>query len=230
MEPLNLIPDGSLGKGQQKFLIQSEQDGLFFGSEFLQHILKSKASDSIVTSYLQDGDCVFKGQIGLSFNLKTGAFKREDLLSVVSYLSGAYTLLHCFAEKNFDFFIMAAPTPKFDFSEWEEKIIIKAGCHIQKCSKNICWRPEHITQALKKGNQQITLSNLKMSKAEIKKTLVSLPPSVTTNLHGNFLPSDLEEFTAFNINAVWPLCLQGFFPCLKMKILEESNGHRLSFK
>ena len=78
----------------QEFFIQSEQDGLFFCVDFLQDFLKnSDLKNQSVTAYLQDGDCILEGQTCLRVNLKDKTFKKEDLLSVVSYLSGAYTLL-----------------------------------------------------------------------------------------------------------------------------------------
>ena len=223
MEPASDFYSLSLPeKETQEFFIQSEQDGLFFGVDFLQHFLKnSNFKDQSVTTYLQDGDCILEGQTCLKVNLKDKTLKKEDLLSIVSYLSGAYTLLSCFTEKNFDFSIMASSTPDFSLSEWEKKAILKSGCLIQKCPENICFYPKDVIQALNKGEKQIILSNLKMSKEEIKTILRDLPSSVTASLHGSFIPSDLEKFSAFKLNSVWPVCLQGFFPLLKMKIVEE---------
>ena len=223
MEPAsNFSPLSLSEKETQEFSIQSEQDGLFFGLDFLQDFLKnSNFKDQSVTAYLQDGNCILEGQTCLKVNLTDKTLKKGELLSIVSYLSGAYTLLSCFTEKNFDFSIMASSTPGFPFSEWEEKAILKSGCLVQKCLENICFHPENAVQTLNKGEKQIILSNLKMSKEKIKDILRDLPPSVTASLQGSFLPSDLEEFSTFKLDSVWPVCLQGFFPCLKMKIIEE---------
>ena len=139
----------------QELFIQSEQDGLFFGFEFLQYFLKSSGfENSTVTAYMQDGDCVFKGQTCVGINLKDENIKKEDLLSAVSYFSGAYTLISCFTEKNFDFSISASLTQGFSFSEWEEKAILKAGALIKKCPENICLHPENAVEALKKGKNK----------------------------------------------------------------------------
>ena len=204
-----------------EFCIQSEQDGLFFGLDFLQNFLKDKEQASEFTAYLQEGGCVFKGQTLLKMDLKNSLFKKEDILSLVSYLSGAYTLLSCFTERNFDFTIAACSTSGFSFSDWEEKAVLKAGAVVQKLRKEACcYSEEEVYQALERGNKQIVLSDLKMSKEKIKSLLQTIPSSMECSLLGDFLPSDLEEFRSFHLQSVYPLCLQGYFPCLKMKLSE----------
>lgn len=205
-------------KPSEDFCIRAGQDGLFFGLGFLHSILKTPNDiPSPVIAYLQEGDCIFKGQICIKIDLTGTDFKKEDLISVVSYLSGAYTLLSCFTERNFDFSVMVNPTPDCSFSKWEEKACLKAGCNIQKPPANICFHPEVIEKALKKGEKQIVLSNSKMSNEDIKHILKGFPPFVTACMVGDFSPSDLEDFSGFHhLKAVWPTCLQGFFPLLKM--------------
>ena len=209
-------------EGMHEFFFQSEQDGLFFGLEFLKNFLKTGdgSEKPDITAYLQDGACVFKGQICLGVNLKDQIFKKEDLMSVVSYFSGAYTLISCFTEKNFDFSIMAFSSPDFALAEWEEEAILKAGGLIQQYPNNICFYPEEAHQAVEKGEKKIVLSNLKISKKELKDLLRLLPSYIECSLQGHFFPSDLEEFRAFNLKSVYPLCLQGSFPRLKMKLCE----------
>ena len=208
-------------KTRTEFFVQSEQDGLFFGLEFVRYFLKSEETEAPeVTAYLSEGECVFKGQTLFRINLRGKDLKKGELMSVVSYLSGAYTLISCFTEKNFDFSVMACSTPGFSFSDWEEKVILKAGGFIQKCPENICFRLEEVHQALERGDTQIILSYSKISREKIKSISSSLPSSVELSLQGSFLPSDLEDFRDFNLKSVWPLCLQGHFPLLKMKITD----------
>jgi len=205
---------------RRDFFIQSDQDGLFFGLECLQSFLKSGKGPEIpeVRAYFHDGDCVFKGQTLLRIDLKNNDFSKEDLVSIISYLSGVYTLVSCWTERNFNFSIMAGSTPGFSFPEWEKQAILKAGAGYGLCPANVCFDPEEVRLALDQGKRQVTLSHLKMSKEEIKSILQSLPPFVETSLKGSFFPADLEELRPFCLKSVYPLCLQGFFPCLKMKV------------
>ena len=203
-----------------EFCIQSEQDGLFFGLDFLRDFLKENDQTAEFIAYLQEGECVFKGQTLLKVNLKDNLFKKEDILSLVSYLSGAYTLLSCFTERNFDFAIAACSTPGFSFSGWEEKAILKAGAVVQKPEETVYCSNEEVRQALERGNKQIVLSTLKMSKEQIKNLLKSFPSFKECSLQGDFLPFDLEEFRSFRLKSVYPLCLQGCFPRLKVKLVE----------
>ena len=206
-------------KIQQDFFIQAEQDGLFFGVEFLELFLSSQADRSTfkITSYFQDGHCIFKGQTGLRVCIKDQIFSKEDLTSLVSYFSGVYTLVSCFIEKQFPFSLMASSTPEFIFSDWEEKTILKAGALVDKTPNKICFSSKDVQSFLAQGDKQITLSNLRMSKEEIKNLLNELPLSVEPSLQGTFFPLDLEEYSSFPLKSVWPDCLQGFFPCLQMK-------------
>ena len=209
-------------KGIQEFSIQTEQDGLFFGLEFLKDFFKSDNDSPEITAYLQEGECVFKGQILMRIHLKNKRYKMEDIVPVVSYLSGAYTLISCFTERNFDFSVMACSTPRFSLSEWEEKAILGAGGLIQKSPEDIsCYSENDVHQALEKGGRQIVLSCLKMSKKKIRDILQSLPHSVEPSLQGPFFPYDLEGFRDFHLKSVYPICLQGCFPQLKMKICAE---------
>ena len=208
-------------KTRPEFFIQSEQDGLFFGLEFLRHFLKTDDAEAPeITPYLQEGECVFRGQTLCRISLTGKDLKNQDLMAIVSYLSGAYTLISCFTEKNFKFSIMACSTSDFSFSEWEEKAILKAGGLVQKCPENICFHSDDVHQALKRGDTQIILNHSKISKEKMKSILRSLPSSVELSLQGPFFPSDLEELRDFNLKSVWPLCLQGYFPFLKMKIAD----------
>ena len=215
----------SFEKMSEEFFIQSEQDGLFFGLDCLKKVLESEDTSNAfeVTSYLQEGECVFQGQTLMKINLKDKKLEKESFMSILSYLSGAYTLVSCFTERNFDFSIMACSTPDFILFEWEEKAILKAGGLIQKCPETICCHSDHdVNQFLEKGEKQIILNGLKMSKEEIKNTLQSLPPSIESSLFGAFLPYDLEEFRFFQLKSIYPICLQGCFPRLKMKLYEDS--------
>ena len=200
------------------FFIQAEQDGLFFGLEFLQSLLSAENSEAFeITAYKQDGECVFKGQILLKIQLKTDRFKKEDLISVVSYLSGACSLTACFAYEDFDFSIMACSTQGFCFSKWEEKALLKAGAVIGKSPSSACSRLKEARQILNTGRKQIALNAETVSVQALKRTLDQLPSFAEISLQGPFLPSDLEELRGFCLKAVFPSCLQGYFPRMKMK-------------
>lgn len=137
---------------------------------------------------------------------------------MVSYLSGVYTLISCWTERNFDFSIMASSTPDFALSEWEEKAILKAGAQIGQFPEDICFDSKSVRQELDKGSKHITLSNMKMPEEKIKEILQSIPSHVKCSLHGSFFPSDLEGLRSLHLHSVYPLCLQGFFPQLKMTL------------
>ncbi len=210
-------------KGLDEFFIQAEQDGLFFGLKCLQQMLENPHDGPEITACLQEGECVIKGQTLLGIDLKGQDFKKEDLLSVVSYLSGAYTLISCFMERNFDFSIMAGSTPDFFLSEWEEQAILQAGGEIQKPPERASSSSERdIQQLLERGERKIILNGSKLPKEKIKSLLRLLPPSVERSLMGAFYPADLEEFRFLRLKSVYPLCLQGYFPRLKMKICESA--------
>jgi len=220
----NPFSSPSFEKMPQEFFVQSGQDGLFFGLDCLKEVLESQEAfhSFEITNYLQEGDCVFKGQILMKVHLKNKEMKQEDLISILSYLSGAYTLVSCFTERNFDFSIMACSTPDFFLSAWEEKAILKAGGFIQKCLENICCHSDHdVNQLLEKGEKQIILNGLKLSKKKIKSIFKSLPSSIESSLFGTFLPHDLEEFRFFQLKSVYPICLQGHFPHLKMQLCKD---------
>ena len=226
----------SFDKIKQDFFIQSEQDGLFFGLEFLKHILKPYPCS--ITAYLKDGDCFFKGQTCLELCLpfltlpdsslsedfsQNERIEKQDILSALSYFSGLYTLVSCWTERDFDFSIMAGLTPDFSFPEWEKKAILKAGGALKKPLKNECFLKEEVKQALKKGEEQVSLNSSKMSKKELKEILEEMPPYVEVFLRGSFWPSELEEFRDFNLKSVIPNQLEGYFPSLKMKIIESAG-------
>lgn len=207
-------------KTGQSFSILSDQDGLFFGVEFLQKLLEAPGGleSSELTAYQKDGDCIFKGQTLLNIHLRNTNFKKEDLVSAVGYLSGAYTLVSCFTEREFNFSITACPTPGFLFADWERRLIEKARALVQKCPDNVYFYRDEVQQALNRGEQKIVLSALKISKKDLLDILQTMPYNVEVCLQGNFLPADLEEFRDLNLKSVYPLCLQGYFSSLKMRV------------
>ena len=207
-------------KREQDFFFQSEQDGLFFGLEFLKHILssESKVENCEITAFLQDGDCLFKGQTILGVRLKDSSFKKEDFLPALSYFSGVYTLVSCFVEKKWDFAIAGSSSPNFAYPEWEEKAILKAGGLVKKVPEKMSNSEKEILQALEKGETQIFFNSLRTKPKELKKVLQKFS-NIKFSLYGPFFPEDLENFRNFHINTVYPVCLQGFFPCLKIKLV-----------
>lgn len=205
----------------QDFFFQSEQDGLFFGLDFLNHILSPKdhVEKPEITAYFQDGDCIFKNQTILRIQqLQTNVFEKKELLFVISYLSGVYTLVSCFIERQWDFSIIGSSSDDFLFFEWEEKAISKAGGLVQKTPQKMFFSQKEVLQAIEAGEKKIILNSLKINVVELKNILQKFPQT-EFSLYGSFLPEDLEEFRYDNISSVYPLCLQGSFPCLKMKLI-----------
>ena len=199
--------------------IQSQQDGLFFGLDYLKNYLRFDDPDQIKV-YFSDGDCVFKNQTLLSLSEENIELKKEDLLSAISYLSGAYTLISCFSAKNFNFSICADLTSDFELSRWEEQAILKAGAVVRAFPKNFL-SLEQVQNKLKQKSGSIVLSEFKISRDTIKSCLKTADSSIRFDLHGSFLPSDLEGFREFeNIGSVYSVYLQGSFPCLPMKFLD----------
>ena len=204
-------------KNQPKCLIQSQQDGLFFGLSYLQDTLTPE-NFSQIRAYFSEGSCVFKGQTVLSMGLKEVKLKKEKLMSAISYLSGVYTLISCFTEKVFDFSICANTTPDFELAPWEEQAILKAGAVIRSFPKKLL-SLEQIQLRLNKKSSPLVLSEFKISRNQIKQILQTESSFASFDLHGSFLPSDLEEFREFsNIHSVYSVYLQGLFPFLPMQL------------
>lgn len=226
METADFI-SSTKNKIRQSFFVQAQQDGLCFGLNFLNLFLEeNKEEDEFeLQPYVSEGECVFKDQTLLKCDFTVNeSLNKENLFSLISYFSGAYTLLSCFTEKNFNFSVYAGSTPDFHLAKWEEESILKAGAFIGKPPELICDSAEDVEKSLDKA-KSVVLSNLKMSHEEIKKIIDSLPSSVEVCLYGAFLPSDLEEFENGNLRACYPICLQGHFPQMKMnlaKLFEKS--------
>ena len=193
--------------------LQCLQDGLFFGLDYLKKALTLSSVDS----YYFDGDCVFKGQTVLYIKPEQASQKREISL-ILSYLSGAYTLVSCFIEKRFDFDVCAGFTKNFSHKEGEKQAVLKAGADfIEEAVKPKLDFNEVKKRAEKRGAEEVLLlSEEKMPRLQIQKILKER--SHPFDLHGSFLPSDLEEFRPFsNIRAVYSSYLEGRFPRLKMQ-------------
>ena len=135
-------------------------------------------------------------------------------------MSGAYTLISCWTERNFDFSICADFTSDFELSQWEKQAILKSGAVVRSFPTEFL-SLEQIQKKLKQNSQPILLSESKIRRDQIKNLLKKADSSAVFNLHGFFLPSDLEEFRDFeNISAVYSIYLKGSFPCLPMKFVE----------
>lgn len=189
------------------------QDGLFFGLSYLKEILPGED----FSSYCSEGRVIFKGQKALYMEESP---QKETIGFLLSYLSGAYTLISCFMEKNFDFKIGASSTKGFLYKEGEEQAILKAGA--SRTAKDLKKQAQNLDEVIKRAKKQNTesallLSGEKISLPQIKKVLQDFP-NQDFNVSAHLLPSDLEEWREFkNIQAVYPYCLQGGFPLLKMQ-------------
>ena len=196
----------------KKNSLECLQDGLFFGLEYL----KTKLTPSDFSTFFKDGSLILKGQKAF---YREEESQKENIAFLLSYLSGAYTLVSCFTGRNFPFKIGATVTKDFIHKEGEEHAILKAGAVLSKESKEPVRNLEYLLKELKKTDPKdcCFLSEKKISRQEIKQTLETFPEQ-DFNVEGHFLPSDLEKWRGFkNIKTVQPYCLQGNFPLLKMQ-------------
>ena len=194
------------------------QDGLFFGLNYL----KKNLTLPDFSSYFREGDLIFKGQkvLSLEEDSQKSAPNKESLSFLLSYLSGAYTLISCFTERNFDFEIGAATTKDFLYREGEEQAILKAGAIFCKKLKKPTPNFNEFLKELRKKptpKESYFLNDEIFSLQEIKETLETFPEQ-SFEIKANLLPSHLEKWRHFkNIKTVHPSCLQGSFPLLKMQ-------------
>ena len=192
------------------------QDGLFFGLEYLQQ----KFPLTQLSSYAKSSDLIFKGQKIISLEESPKSKSQKEALSfLLSYLSGAYTLISCFTERHFDFKIIANSTQKFLHQEGEKQAIVKAGALLNQNKEKPSLNFQELLKELEKTNPQESylLNTEKLSLKEITNILQNYP-SHSFEIKAKLLPSDLEQWRDFkNIQAVQPFYLQGHFPLLKMK-------------
>ena len=194
------------------------QDGLFFGLDYL----KKNLTLPDFSSYFKDGDLIFKGQKALSLeeDSQESDPNKESLAFLLSYLSGAYTLISCFTERNFDFEIGAVATKDFLHKEGEEQAILKAGAVFYKKLKKAAPNFNELLKELRKKptpKENCFLNDESFSLQEIKETLETFPEQ-NFEIKASLFPSDLEKWRHFkNLKTVHPSCLQGSFPLLKMQ-------------
>ena len=190
------------------------QDGLFFGLEYLQQ----KFPLAPFSSYAKSSDLIFKGQKIISLE-ESPKSQKEALSFLLSYLSGAYTLISCFTERHFDFKIIAGTTQNFLHQEGEEQAIVKAGALLYKNKEKPSLNFQELLKELEKTNpkESYLLNTEKLSLKEITNLLQNYP-SQSFEIQAQLIPSDLEQWRDFkNIQTLYPSCLQGHFPLLKMK-------------
>ena len=194
------------------------QDGLFFGLNYL----KKNLTLPDVSPHFREGDLIFKGQKALSLeeDSQKPAPNKESLAFLLSYLSGAYTLISCFTERNFDFEIGAAGTKGFLYKEGEEQAILKAGAVFYKKLKKAAPNFNELLKELRKKTtpkESCFLNDEIFSLQEIKETLEAFPEQ-NFEIKASLFPSELEKWRHFkNIKTVHPSRLQGSFPLLKMQ-------------
>ena len=191
------------------------QDGLFFGLEYL----KEKQMLPDISSYCHEGKVIFKGQKILSLEEEPEKQALQEISFLLSYLSGAYTLISCFTERNFDFKIGVTSTKNFLHKAGEEQSILKAGAFFYKKLKKPIPSFEELRKRAGKTNtkESLFLSEESLSLQEIQSALENFPEQ-TFNIKASLLPSDLEKWRHFkNIQTFYPSCLAGNFPRLKMQ-------------
>ena len=195
------------------YRIQCLQEGLFFGLEYIKSQLPFAGY-----SYFLDGDYIFEGQTLLS--LYEGK-NRDSIVSLLSYLSGAYTLASCFSEIPFPFSVCAYGTPHFAYNEGEKQALLKAGMSFKKLPEEKFLSPQEF-KAKRSHFDRAYLRVSRSNKEEVKRILRDSQQEF--ELMGNLFPKEWEDFTdCNNIQAVYPLCLQGFFPALNLKAFPEAE-------
>jgi len=186
------------------------QDGLLFGIDGLKEDFPD------LFPHFKEGDLILKGQKILSTKEGKSKLPKEDFAFLISYLSGAYTLISCFTERLFDFKIGASSTKNFLYKKREEQAILKAGAFLyNKFKKPV----SSFDELSKKSNstESYFLSDSLFSLKEIKQALESFPQQ-NFEVKAKLFPSDLEDWRHFkNIKSFYPDCLQGNFPLLKMQ-------------
>ena len=192
---------------EKEQFIQCLQDGLFFGLEYLRTIFPVEGR-----FYFSDGDLIFKSQTAFSLN---DSPNRNALVSLLSYFSGVYTLALCFSERNFNFPVCAYWTESFKFNEGEKQALLKAGLTLKKAPTKKFLNPKEFS-AQSKPSENVFLKVSSSDKNQVRQILENSHQKF--ELMGDFTPVDWEDFRDFhNIERIYPMCLQGFFPSLAMK-------------
>ena len=196
--------------------IRSDQKGLFYGLEFVREEMEEffHSLEFKLIPFFKDGDMIFKNQKLLQLYFKEPAPPEvlQKIEKILSYFSGLYTLSSLWVE-DVNTKVMASPTPKFPYSDLEEKAILQSGAHLGKPSMNPCHTFLEAKELLKKEGEIYLLAD-NFSKKELEEILNEKKDSLI-NLQGHI---QLEDVKDLEFDSLYPSLLQGHFPSLKMKI------------
>ncbi len=210
----NPTPSSSpyISKKSPFYQIAFEQDAIFSGCEYFNSLETSLEISKDITWHIKDGECILKGQVCMEIFQEIENL--NEILKVISYLSGISTLARCYTESSHHTSIIGTPLKNSPWLKWETKSLSYGGVDTKPClPEKICYSEKDLNLQ----DQIIALSS-KMPRDELVKCLKKLPDHKIKGLYGFILPQDLEKLSDLPINVIWPDLLQGSFPCVKIKI------------
>ena len=205
-------------KAKQSFQIRAEQDFIFFGREFSNSFLEKEIHEE-VSWFVQDGDCILKGQVPLRFF--TNEFTNlSSLLESLCYLSGIATLTRCYTENAGDFTVVGSILKDSPFPDWQKKAIHMGG-GITDFSLTTCSSEKNLPALIKKNPLAIALDVSIFSESDCMTYLKEIPKEIKRGICGPILPEDIVKFLSHPLDFIKPSFLQGNFPSVKMTMTEE---------
>ncbi len=202
-------PSYYTSKKTQFYQIVFEQDAIFSGVEYLTSTLENSEN---ISWYIKDGECILKGQTCMEIFQEIEGL--NEMIKVISYLSGISTLARCYTELSNDTPIIGSPVKDSPLFEWEIKSLFYGGVDIKPhCPEKIY----HLEEDLNLKDSVIAL-NSNIPRDKLKSLLKKIPSQKIKGLYGSILPRDLKKFNDLPINVIWPEILQGPFPLVKIKI------------
>ena len=204
-------------KAKHSFQIRAEQDFIFFGREFANSFLE-KENHEEVSWFVQDGDCILKGQVPLRFF--TNEFTNlSSLLESICYLSGTATLVRCYTENAGNFTVIGSISKDSLFPDWEKKAIHMGG-GVTDFSCISCSSEKSLPSLVKKNPPAIALDISVFSESDCTAYLKEIPKEIKRGICGPILPEDVVKFLSHPLDFIRPSFLQGGFPSVKMTVTE----------
>ena len=206
-------PSSSIYKKPQSYQIIFEQDAIFSGFEYFNYVSETSLENpENIIWHIKEGEAILKGQSCVEIFQETKNL--QEVIKIISYLSGASTLARCYAEAFNPPSVVGSPLKDSPLFEWEIKSLLMGGVDAKPSL------PEKICYCEKDLNLQdpvIALSS-EIPKDELKKLLKKIPSHKVKGLYGPILPQNLEKLNELPINVIWPEILHGVFPCVRIKI------------
>lgn len=202
-------------KEKQSFQIRAEQDFIFSGREFVNFFLEKQIHKE-VSWFVQDGDCVLRGQVPLRF-FTNESINLSSLLESLCYFSGIATLTRCYTESAGDFTVVGSILKDSPFPDWQKKAI-HIGGGITNLSFITCSSEKNLSSLIKKNPQAIALDVSVFSELDCITYLKEIPKEIKRGICGPILPENLMKFLSHPLDFIMPSFLQGNFPSVKMTV------------